>query len=811
MYIIHKDYCAIRAMLLWTVGPVLTLVGFAPFSECFADMTTLIVSMSAQNLSSVPQNLPLSTEALDLTHNHIASLRKGDFVRTPRLKFLNLSGNVLWDIDKDTFTSTPLLEVLDLSGNRLQSLMDQQYLLQTQSLKYLDLTFNCFVNMTLGAAFGTLRKLEHLGLGAEVLRTDDFQSIYSLHLQNLKLHLENLRLYENGSLKNVSSEVTIAVTNKMTLDLEIFKDALTGFTTVGFTGIATNVQWIWERMHKTINARTIQISNMTSTWAILTNTINFFIRSSVRSISISDTTLHEMGPNRLLNTHLLDYFSIRRPSVTVFLFDQRVLYDSIINLDVLNLTFAQSPIVHMTCPQQQSLINSLDLSDGALSERVFSQGSGRETQECKTLVNLETLVLRGNNLQNLQPLSCRVRFMGLLGRLDLSQNKLSYQESQGTCFWPRNLRDINLASNDFQDSVFRCLPLFVVKLDLQNNNIARIPVDILALESLAFLDLSVNRLQNIPHCRGFPNLMVLHVRENSLHSPSPHILRTCPALKVLDASQNNYICTCSLTAFTSLARGAGTSKVKLLHWPRGYQCNYPESWNGTLLRDFSLPAVSCSAPLLAAAILVPAITLVLAVVMLCRQLDAPWYLGMIWRWTRAKHRSVTSQDRPEELEGVCFHAFVSYSQRNAEWVKGQLLPKLEGASPGQGLHICHHERDFVPGKTIVQNILRCMEMSRRCIFVLSSHFVQSEWCHYELYFASHQRVARGSDSVVLVLLEPLPLYLIPSKYFRLKSMMASHTYLEWPQEAGKQRLFWANLRAALQADLPVQPDGNREM
>lgn len=36
-------------------------------------------------------------------------------------------------------------------------------------------------------------------------------------------------------------------------------------------------------------------------------------------------------------------------------------------------------------------------------------------------------------------------------------------------------------------------------------------------------------------------------------------------------------------------------------------------------------------------------------------------------------------------------------------------------------------------------------------------------------------------------------------------MMGRHTYLEWPQDMAKHRLFWANLRAALQADLPDVP------
>ncbi|KAG1934608.1 toll-like receptor [Pimephales promelas] len=43
-------------------------------------------------------------------------------------------------------------------------------------------------------------------------------------------------------------------------------------------------------------------------------------------------------------------------------------------------------------------------------------------------------------------------------------------------------------------------------------------------------------------------------------------------------------------------------------------------------------------------------------------------------------------------------------------------------------------------------------------------------------------------------------------YNQLKAMMSRRTYLEWPQEGAKQKLFWANLRASLQANLPIQSE-----
>ncbi|KAG9347175.1 hypothetical protein JZ751_006102 [Albula glossodonta] len=330
----------------------------------------------------------------------------------------------------------------------------------------------------------------------------------------------------------------------------------------------------------------------------------------------------------------------------------------------------------------------------------------------------------------------------------------------------------------------------------QNNEIDSLPDHIPHLDALKELDLSFNRLLDIPDCNGLTNLQAFLLIGNSIHTPSMGFTDSCPGLREMDVGGNPFMCTCTLRDFAGLQQH---HSIKLRRWPRAYSCRYPEAWSGKLLGDFHLPAISCNAGILAAAILCPAVTVAIATLVLCKRLDVPWYMRMTWQWTRAKHRA----RHPENLEGLHFHAFVSYSQHDADWVKGHLLPSLEEC---RTLRICQHERNFVPGKTIVENIVQCVERSYRCIFVLSSHFVRSEWCHYELYFAQHQRLSRGSDSLILILLEPLPQYLIPSKFHQLKAMMARRTYLEWPQDNNKRKLFWAHLRAALQASLPEAPD-----
>ncbi|XP_029788164.1 toll-like receptor 10 isoform X2 [Suricata suricatta] len=105
---------------------------------------------------------------------------------------------------------------------------------------------------------------------------------------------------------------------------------------------------------------------------------------------------------------------------------------------------------------------------------------------------------------------------------------------------------------------------------------------------------------------------------------------------------------------------------------------------------------------------------------------------------------------------------------------------------------CLHEENFDPGKSITENIMNCIEKSCKSIFVLSPNFVQSEWYHYELYFA-HNRFQENFDDITFILLEPIPLCCIPTKYPKLKALMEKKAYLEWPKDRHKCGLFWANL------------------
>ncbi|XP_039975183.1 toll-like receptor 1 [Xiphias gladius] len=768
------------------------------------------VDRSSKNLSSVPRDLPQKVEILDLSCNHIQQLHRGDFKNTTLLRFLNVSWNTLEEIDPETFLDTPLLEDLDLSHNRLKNLSGQQYLLHTGNLQLLNLACNKFLTMTLGSVFTSLVKLKRLALGAKNISIGDFKNLAEVKLCQLTLCLGDELDYEAGSLEDVHAQrLQIALTSNQIIERALVADALSLFSEVELMNLNGGYRELSEQLSERLEIRTshLYLTNISIKWQDLTHYVNVTLRTSITHLGTSDVAMYNLpyDDSYLPRRSKMKSFSARRAVVKSFFFSQEAVYNFFINMPVESVAIRETSIIHMTCPKSQSPILQLDFSCCALYDTIFSRVEGEETVECETLGNVTKLILVDNNLKSLQLLSKRVQYMKSLQHLDLSLNSLVYDGLE-VCVWPPNITNMNLSSNRLKDSVFKCLPKRTETLDLQNNQVSVVPSSILKLENLSSLNLNANRLRDLPVCNGFPILNELLLRSNSLHAPSVNRLESCPKLKTLDVSYNPFTCTCALRSFISLgikSENNSHTGIELLSWPLEYYCTYPEDVRDSTLKDIWIPEVSCDVGILTATILCPAVVLIVAVVTLCHRLDVPWYTRMIWQWTRAKHRARTRQVRPEDLVGVEFHAFVSYSQHDAHWVQNSLLPNLEG--PAGGLRICHHEKNFVPGKSIIENIISCVEKSRRSVFVLSAHFVKSEWCHYELYFATHQRLSRGSDSIVLVLLEPLPQYTIPSNYYQLKSMMSRHTYLEWPQDRAKHRLFWANLRAALQANLPNAP------
>uniref|UniRef100_A0A8D3A093 TIR domain-containing protein n=1 Tax=Scophthalmus maximus TaxID=52904 RepID=A0A8D3A093_SCOMX len=73
--------------------------------------------------------------------------------------------------------------------------------------------------------------------------------------------------------------------------------------------------------------------------------------------------------------------------------------------------------------------------------------------------------------------------------------------------------------------------------------------------------------------------------------------------------------------------------------------------------------------------------------------------------------------------GECYHVFISYSSTDYQWTHS-VINQLESC----GLQVCYHERDFTPGRTVLENMSDCIQESQKVLLVLSPEFVRSRWC-----------------------------------------------------------------------------------
>ncbi|VCW96867.1 unnamed protein product [Gulo gulo] len=721
-----------------------------------SDESEFLVNRSETGLFHVPKDLSLKTTILDISQNYISELHTSDILSLSKLRILVVSHNRIQYLDISVFKFNQKLEYLDLSHNELGKISCHP----TVNLKHLDLSFNAFDHLPVCKEFVNMSQLEFLGLSATRLQKSSVLLIAPLHINKVLLVLgdtygekedpESLHNLNTESLhivfprrKEFSFTLDVSVSTAVSLELSNIKCVLDDNGCSYFQDVLSKLQ-------KNSRLSNLTLNNIETTWNFFIMILQLVWHTSIEYFSISNVKLQGYPDLRYFdysNTSL-KALSIHHVVSDAFSLPQSYIYEILSNMNIQNFTVSDTHMVHMVCPSQISPFLYLDFSNNLLTDMVF--------KNCGNLVKLETLNLRMNQLKELVSIVNMTKKMKSLQQLDISQNSLSYDENEGNCSWTGSLLNLNMSSNILTESVFRCLPPKVRKLDLHNNKIQTVPKDVIHLKSLQELNLAFNFLTDLPGCSHFRKLSILNVEMNLILSPSLDFSQSCQEVKTLNARRNPFRCTCELRDFIRLEK---YSEGMMIGWSDSYICEYPLNLKGTRLKDVHLPELSCNTALLIVTIVVIMLVLGMAVTFCCFYFEPPWYLRMLGQWTQTLQRiRKTSQEQLKR--NVWFHVFISYSEHDSTWVKHELIPNLEKEEK----LICLHEGHFDPGKSITENIMNLLEKSCKSIFVLSPNFVQSEWCHYELYFAHHSLFHENSDYVMFILLEPIPLYCIPTRY-----------------------------------------------
>lgn len=755
--------------------------------------------LSYRNLTKVPSGLLNGTTYLDLSHNNISGLHRGDLAGLPHLCFLKIAHNGLRYISPSAFTDN--IKVLNISHNSLMTIP----VLPLPQLRILDISGNLYDSYALGKSFENLWHLSYLSLGSPnslVVKANDFAPLRNHSLKWLTLGGGNkLQNYESGSFAQLKSLQVVTLKLSFCQRFEMFKTVLLDLDRIKtkkiklvkflphFCNVSSDPFEALSKMPSLSNLAFVD------TWinsSVMTMLLKNVLQSQIQMVAFVNISYNQDTPNGVQFYGFPGYNGTASLKSVIFdgVLHYQYNYPKIdINVSYFPfmsyLRFSNTGMNISPCNLMSAIpsLETLDLSNNLLTDSGFWWPGCSYT---KVFPALRWLSLSHNRFKSLAFISRKTHEMRFLESLDLSFNSIVLLGQR--CFWPAHLTELSLNNNNLGNTVFRYLSPHFQRINLSKTGITAITREALSgLPSLRQLYLSFNSIHTLPDDLQAPNLQRLYVNENAITSISQSSLWGLPGLNVLKAGGNPFSCSCDSYWFVT-----AFNKSQLPDWPAGYTCSNPPSFAGMSLEEYKPGLLTCQ-PLLQAATVVSIIVVIAAVSGLTfYACDGVWYTKMLWVWITVKRRGYQEAIRLQEAS-FRYHAFISYSQKDAPWVDSKLVPSLEGA----GLTLCVHERDFVPGEWILDNIINCVEQSYKTLFVLSQNFVQSNWCIYELFFAQHQALSVRQDSLVFVLLEPIPADSIPRKFLKLRSLLRQQTYLEWPQEERKRQVFWASLRTML--------------
>ena len=79
----------------------------------------------------------------------------------------------------------------------------------------------------------------------------------------------------------------------------------------------------------------------------------------------------------------------------------------------------------------------------------------------------------------------------------------------------------------------------------------------------------------------------------------------------------------------------------------------------------------------------------------------------------------------------------------------EIIERLEN----DGCKRCYHERDFIPGELVDDNICQAIYKSKRTLCILSSDFISSPYYMREFEVASHRNLVLQKKRLILAVLE----------------------------------------------------------
>jgi toll-like receptor 13 len=275
---------------------------------------------------------------------------------------------------------------------------------------------------------------------------------------------------------------------------------------------------------------------------------------------------------------------------------------------------------------------------------------------------------------------------------------------------------------------------------------------------------------------GLTKLHELHLSSNKINMISetslpPNILKS---LRVIDFKYNHFSCTCDIMWFRNWI---ANTKVNVTD-KNNFQCDNLR----TKLKDYNPSVVECHILLISLSVScgVSLIVIITVTVYFCR-----WRIRFQLYNIRSMKRSYQTLHDKDEFTYV---AYVVYCYEDLEWVKNNLLRKIEIE---YGYKLCIPHRDFELGKVFADNIVDHMNLSKTVIPVLSNNFARSEWCLFQLAVARNKITKEGNLSIFPIMLDEIEFQHMNSALY---SLIKLSSYAAWDEDENAMDLFWDKVK-----------------
>ena len=310
----------------------------------------------------------------------------------------------------------------------------------------------------------------------------------------------------------------------------------------------------------------------------------------------------------------------------------------------------------------------------------------------------------------------------------------------------------------------------------------------LGTNRLISVDLTSNYIQQLPDgiFSTQHRLEVLHIEYNLLNAISHHPFPKDTKTVKIYGSFNPWACDCDLYWLTRTLTTTGD--VIIADDVTDYTCDTPSAMYGVKVVDYTPTYRDCyTTPMSSAFYTNASLTGIMCITVLIASLlyRFRWHIKYIYIWMFNQIRAV------HDTREYRYDAFVCYHNTDTSWVAHTLRRVLEDE---EGLSLCLHDRNWLPGIDIVDNISESIRCSRKTVLVVTNAFTQSNWCQLELIMAQQRQFSEDRGNVILVIKERVLDCFIST---RLALQMRTQTYIQWDESEMGQSVFWKRLSQAI--------------